>query len=159
MHKHKYERFIPSLLIERALFVYNIVISNKFNITKKYKKKCIKLLVEIQTYFRNIKYQNYDTKDINYQYKQYSNLMIRLDYLMKSFDKIDESEKIKQIWFEKLCFYISETVGGGVFPNPNYNENYFLDFAKFLVDITINKYFLLTRDSNDLIYCNKFYLL
>ena len=83
MHKYKYERFIPSLLIERALFVYNIVLSNQFNITKKYKKKCIKLLVEIQTYFRNIKYQNYDTKDINYQYKQYSNLMIRLDYLLK----------------------------------------------------------------------------
>ena len=55
MHKHKHERFIPSLLIERALFVYNIVLSNQFNITKKYKKKCIKLLVEIQTYFRNYK--------------------------------------------------------------------------------------------------------
>lgn len=156
MHKNKYGRFIPSLLIERTLFVYNIVLSNQFNITKKYKKKCIKLLVEIQTYFRNIKYQNYDTKDINYQYKQYSNLMIRLDYLMKSFDKIDESEKIKQIWFNKLCFYISETVNE-VFPNPNYDENYFLNFAKFLVDITINKY-LLIRDLNDLIY-NKFYLL
>ena len=156
MHKHKYERFIPSLLIERALFVYNIVLSNQFNITKKYKKKCIKLLVEIQTYFRNIKYQNYDTKDVNYQYKQYSNLMIRLDYLMKSFDKIDESEKFKQIWTNKLYFYISETVDR-VFPNPNYDENYFLNFAKFLVDITINKY-LFTRDSNDLIY-SKFYLL
>ena len=156
MHKHKHERFIPSLLIERALFVYNIVLSNQFNITKKYKKKCIKLLVEIQTYFRNIKYQNYDTKDINYQYKQYSNLMIRLDYLMKSFDKIDESEKFKQIWTNKLYFYISETVNR-VFPNPYYDKDYFLDFAKFLVDITINKY-LLIRDLNDLIY-NKFYLL
>ena len=83
MHKNKYGRFIPSLLIERTLFVYNIVLSNQFNITKKYKKKCIKLLVEIQTYFKNIKYQNYDTKDTKYQYKQYSNLMIRLDYLMK----------------------------------------------------------------------------
>ena len=157
MHKHKYERFIPSLLIERTLFVYNIVLSNQFNITKKYKKKCIKLLVEIQTYFRNIKYQNYDTKDINYQYKQYSILMNRLDYLMKSFDNIDKSEKIKQIWFNKLCFYITETVNGGVFPNPNYDKEYFLDFDKILVDITINKY-LLIRDLNDLIY-NKFYLL
>ena len=156
MHKHKYERFIPSLLIQRALFIYNIVLSNQFNITKKYKKKCIKLLVEIQTYFINIKYQNYDTKDINYQYKQYSNLMIRLDYLMKSFDKIDESEKFKQIWDKKVCFYISKTVDRGL-PNPNYDENYFLNFAKFLVDITIDKY-LLIRDSNDLIY-NKFYLL
>ena len=157
MHKHKYERFIPSLLIERALFVYNIVLSNQFNITKKYKKKCIKLLVEIQTYFRNIKYQNYDTKDINYQYKQYSNLMIRLDYLMKSFDKIDESEKVIQIWTKKLCFYNSETVGGGVFPNPNYDKKYFSDFAEYITHIIIES--LLTRDSNDLIYYNKFYLL
>ena len=136
--------------------VYNIILSNQFNITKKYKKKCINLLVEIQTYFKNIKYQNYDTKDVNYQYKQYSNLMIRLDYLMKSFDKIDESEKFKQIWTNKLYFYISETVNR-VFPNPYYDKDYFLDFAKFLVDITINKY-LLIRDLNDLIY-NKFYLL
>lgn len=35
MHKHKNVRFIPSLLIERTLFIYNIVISNQFNITKK----------------------------------------------------------------------------------------------------------------------------
>ena len=158
MNKYKYKRFIPSLLIERALFVYNIVISNQFNVNKKYKKKCINLLVKIQTYFKNIKYQNYDTKDVNYQYKQYTILTNRLDYLLKSFDNIDESEKFKQIWTNKLCFYISETVGGGVFPNPNYDENYFLNFAKFLIDININKY-LLTRDSNDLIYCNKFYLL
>ena len=157
MHKHKYERFIPNLLIEWTLFVYNIVLSNQFNITKKYKKKCIKLLVEIQTYFKNIKYQNYDTKDIKYQYKQYSNLMIRLDYLMKSFNKIDESEKIKQIWFNKLCFYISKTVDGGVFPNPNYDEKYFSDFAEYITHIIIKS--LLTRDSNDLIYYNKFYLL
>ena len=157
MHKHKYERFIPNLLIERTLFVYNIVLSNQFNITKKYKKKCINLLVEIQTYFENIKFQNYDTKDINYQYKQYSILMNKLDYLMKSFDKIDESEKIKQIWFNELCFYISETVDGGVFPNPNYDEKYFSDFAEYITHIIIKS--LLTRDSNDLIYYNKFYLL
>ena len=157
MHKHKYERFIPNLLIERTLFVYNIVLSNQFNIMKKYKKKCIKLLVEIQTYFKNIKYQNYDTKDIKYQYKQYSNLMIRLDYLMKSFDNIDESEKVIQIWTKKLCFYNSETVGGGVFPNPNYDEKYFSDFAEYITHIIIKS--LLTRDSNDLIYYNKFYLL
>ena len=158
MCKHKYERFIPSLLIERTLFVYNIILSNQFNITKKYKKKCINLLVEIQTYFKNIKYQNYDTKDVNYQYKHYRILMIRLDYLLKSFDNIDESEKFKQIWINKLCFYITETVDDGPFPNPNYDENYFLNFAKVLVDITIDKY-LLTRDSNDLIYYDKFYLL
>ena len=154
---HKYERFLPNLLIERTLFVYNIVLSNKFNITKRFKKKCIRLLVEIQKYFQNIKYENYDTKDVNYQYKQYSNLMIRLDYLMKSFDNIDKSEKIKQIWTNKLYFYVTETEDGGPFPNPNYDENYFSNFVEFFIDITINKY-LLTRDSNDLIY-NKFYLL
>lgn len=158
MHKHKYERFIPSLLIERALFVYNIVLSNQFNITKKYKKKCIKLLVEIQTYFEKIKFQNYDTKDVNYQYKQYRSLMNRLDYLMKSFDdNIGESEKIKQIWTKNLSFYISRTIDM-IFLNPNYDEKYFSDFAEYIIHITINKY-LLTRDSNDLIYCNKFYLL
>ena len=156
MSKCKHRRFILSLLIERTLFVYNIVLSNQFNIPKKYKKKCINLLVRIQTYFKNIKYQNYDTKDINYQYKQYSILMNRLDYLMKSFDNIDESEKIKQIWFNKLCFYISETVDR-VFPNPNYDENYFLNFAEFFIYIYIKS--LLIRDSNNSLHCNKFYLL
>ena len=158
MNKHKHERFLINLLIERISFVYNIVLSNQFNITKKYKKKCINLLVEIQTYFKNMKYQNYDTNDINYQYKQYRILMNRLDHLMKSFDdNIDESEKFKQIWTNKLYFYISETVDR-VFPNPNYDENYFLNFAKFLINITINKY-LLVRDPNNSLHRNKFYLL
>lgn len=156
MYKTKHGRFIPSLLIQRTLFFYNIVLSNQFNIMKKYKKKCIYLLVEIQTYFKKIKFQNYDTKDVNYQYKQYSILMDKLDYLMKSFDKIDESEKIKQIWFNKLCFYISETVNK-VFPNPNYDENYFLNFAEFFKNIYIK--YLLVRDPNNSLHRNKFYLL
>lgn len=156
MYKTKHGRFIPSLLIQRTLFFYNIVLSNQFNITKKYKKKCIHLLVEIQTYFEKIKFQNYDTKDVNYQYKQYSILMDKLDYLMKSFDKIDESEKIKQIWFNNLCFYISETVNE-VFPNPNYDENYFLNFAEFFKNIYIK--YLLVRDPNNSLHRNKFYLL
>ena len=156
MYKTKHGRFIPSLLIQRTLFFYNIVLSNQFNITKKYKKKCIHLLVEIQTYFEKIKFQNYDTKDVNYQYNRYSILMDKLDYLMKSFDKIDESEKIKQIWFNKLCFYISETVNE-VFPNPNYDENYFLNFAEFFKNIYIK--YLLVRDPNNSLYRNKFYLL
>ena len=66
-------------------------------------------------------------------------------------------KKIKQIWFNKLCFYISETVDGGVFPNPNYDENYFLNFAEFLIYISIKS--LLIRDSNNSLHCNKFYLL
>ena len=156
MYKTKHGRFIPSLLIQRTLFFYNIVLSNQFNITKKYKKKCIHLLVEIQTYFENIKFQNYDTKDMNYQYNRYSILMDKLDYLMKSFDKIDESEKIKQIWFNKLCFYISETVNE-VFLNPNYDENYFLNFAEFFINIYIK--YLLVRDPNNSLHRNKFYLL
>lgn len=156
MYKTKHGRFIPSLLIQRTLFFYNIVLSNQFNITKKYKKKCIHLLVEIQTYFEKIKFQNYDTKDMNYQYNRYSILMDKLDYLMKSFDKIDESEKIKQIWFNKLCFYISETVNE-VFPNPNYDENYFLNFAEFFKNIYIK--YLLVRDPNNSLHRNKFYLL
>lgn len=157
MSKCKHERFIPSLLIQRTLFFYNIVLSNQFNITKKYKKKCINLLVEIQTYFEKIKFQDYDTKDMNYQYKQYSILMDKLDYLMKSFDKIDESEKIKQIWFNKLCFYITETKDGGVFPNPNYDENYFLNFVEFFINIYIK--YSSVRDSNNSLHRNKFYLL
>ena len=156
MYKTKHGRFIPSLLIQRTLFFYNIVLSNQFNITKKYQKKCIHLLVEIQTYFEKIKFQNYDTKDVNYQYNRYSILMDKLDYLMKSFDKINESEKIKQIWFNKLCFYISETVNE-VFPNPNYDENYFLNFAEFFKNIYIK--YLLVRDPNNSLYRNKFYLL
>lgn len=156
MYKTKHGRFIPSLLIQRTLFFYNIVLSNQFNITKKYKKKCIHLLVEIQTYFEKIKFQNYDTKDVNYQYNRYSILMDKLDYLMKSFDKIDESEKIKQIWFNNLCFYISETVNE-VFPNPNYDENYFLNFAEFFKNIYIK--YLLVRDPNNSLHRNKFYLL
>lgn len=113
-------------------------------------------MVEIQTYFENIKFQNYDTKDMNYQYNRYSILMDKLDYLMKSFDKIDESEKIKQIWFNKLCFYISETVNE-VFLNPNYDENYFLNFAEFFINIYIK--YLLVRDPNNSLHRNKFYLL
>ena len=83
--------------------------------------------------------------------------MIRLDYLLKSFDNIDESEKIKQIWTNKLYFYIVETVDNGPFLNPNYDENYFLNFAKFFIYMDIKS--LLIRSSNDLIYYNKFYLL
>ena len=156
MYKTKHERFIPSLLIQRTLFFYNIVLSNQLTITKKYKKKCIHLLVEIQTYFEKIKFQNYDTKDMNYQYNRYSILMDKLDYLMKSFDKIDGSEKIKQIWFNKLCFYISESVNE-LFPNPSYDENYFLNFAEFFKNIYI--IYLLVRDPNNSLHRNKFYLL
>jgi hypothetical protein len=143
-------------MIERTLFVYNIVLSNHFNITKKYKKKCIHLLVEIQTYFGNIRNQNYDTKDVNYQFRQYKILMNSLDYLLKSFDNIDGSEEIKQIWTNKFVSYVSETINH-TWINPYYDKNYITDFVEFFMHIPIKS--LLTRDSNDLIYCNKFYLL
>ena len=155
MYKCKHKRFILSLLIERTLFVYNIVLSNQFNITKKYKKKCIRLLIELQKYYNNIKYQNFSNKEMKYQFKHYSILMNRLDYLLKPFDSIDESEKFKQLWTNKFVFYISESANS--LPNPYYDKNYITDFLEFFVHISIKS--LLTRDSNDLIYCNKFYLL
>lgn len=55
MHKCKRERYILNLLIERTLFIYNIVLSNSPNITKKYKKKCIRLLVDVQKIFYKCK--------------------------------------------------------------------------------------------------------
>lgn len=156
MHKHKYERFILNLLIERTLFIYNIVLSNSSNITKTYKKKCIRLLIELQKYYGKIRYSNFSNKEMKYQFKHYTILMCRIDYLLKLFDNIDGSEEFKQIWTNKLLFYISETVNRS-FLNPNYDKNYFSDFAEFFRHISIKS--LLTRDSNDLIYCNKFYLL
>ena len=156
MYKCKHERFILSLLIERTLFIYNIVLSSSSNITKKYKKKCIRFLIEAQKYFRNTKYQYFDEKSVKYQFNQYGILMNRLDYLLKLFDDIDGSEEFKQIWTNKLLFYISETVNL-LFLNPNYDKNYFSDFTEFLRHISIKS--LLIRDPSDLIYCNKFYLL
>lgn len=155
MHKHKYERFILNLLVERTLFIYNIVLSNSSNITKTYKKKCIRLLIELQKYYGKIRYQNFSNKEMKYQFNHYDILMRRIDYLLKSFDSIDESEKFKQLWTNKFVFYISESANS--LPNPYYDKNYITDFLEFFVHISIKS--LLTRDSNDLIYCNKFYLL
>ena len=153
MHKHKYERFLLNLLIERTLFVYNIVLSNQFNITKKYKKKCIRMLIELQKYYNNIRWENFSNKEMKYQFKHYSILMQQLDYLMKLFYTIDESDKFKETWTNKFIFYVSENI----FLNPYYDKNYITDFLEFFIHISIKS--LLTRDSNDLIYCNKFYLL
>jgi len=156
MYKRKYERFLLNLLIERTLFVYNIVLSNQFNITKKYKKKCMRMLIELQKYYNNIKYQNFSNKETKYQFKHYSILMNQMDYLMKLFYTIDESDKFKQTWTNKFLFYISETTDQ-IFFNPNYDKNYITDFVEFFRHISIKS--LLTRNSSDLIYYNKFYLL
>ena len=48
MHKHKHERFLPNLIIERTLFVYNIVLSNQFKISKKFKNKYIRFLEDVK---------------------------------------------------------------------------------------------------------------
>lgn len=130
MHKCKYERVILNLLIERTIFIYNIVLSNQFNITKKIKNKCIRLLVDIQKYFGNIKYQNFSNKGIKYETYQYRILINRLDYLFKLFDEIEESEKIKQLISNKLLSYVSERANMMLY-NPNYDKNYIIDFTKF----------------------------
>ena len=157
MNKCKNRRYIPNLLIERTLFIYNVVLSSSLIITKKYKNKCIRLLTDVQTYFRTIKYQNFYTKDIKYQFNQYTNLMNRFDYLLKSFDKIDGAEKIKQLISENTYRYLSETVDL-IFPNPNYEENYISNFIRYLIDIDDIKCIMI-RDPNDTIYHNKYYLL
>ena len=157
MNKCKNRRYIPNLLIERTLFIYNVVLSSSSNITKKYKNKCIRLLADVQTYFKTIKYQNFYTKDIKYQFNQYTNLMNRFDYLLKSFDKINGSEKIKQLISENTYRHLSETVDL-IFPNPNYEENYISNFIRYLIDIDDIKC-IMTRDPNDIIYRNKYYLL
>lgn len=156
MHKYKYKRFILSLLVERTLFIYNMVLSNSSNLTKTYKKKCIRLLIELQKYYGKIRYSHFSNKEMKYQFNHYDILMRRIDYLLKLFDNINGSEKIKLIWTNKLLFYISETVNRS-FLNPNYDKNYFSDFTEFLRHVSIKS--LLTRDPSDLIYCNKFYLL
>ena len=158
MHKCKHERYILSLLIERTLFIYNIVLSNSSNITKKYKKKCIRLLVDVQKYFINVKYQHFDPKNIKYQFDQYRILMNRFDYLLKLFDDIvDGSEKIKQSIFKNFCNYITKTVDL-IFPNPNYDENYISNFIRYFINIS-DIDCIIDHNSNDTIYHNKFYLL
>lgn len=110
MSKCKHERFMLNLLVERTSFIYNIVLSNQFNITKRFKNKCIRLLVEIQKYLIKIALQkDFDTKTQKYILDEYKNLMNRLDYLSELFDNIDGSEDIKNIWITKLEHYHYDT--------------------------------------------------
>lgn len=153
MQKYKYKRFVLNLMIERTLFIYNIVLFNSSNITKAYKKKCIRLLIEIQKYYDKIRYQNFSNKEMKYQFNHYTILMHRIDYLMKLFYNFDGSEEIKQNWTNKFILYVGENI----FLNPYYDKNYITDFTEYFRHISIKS--LLTRNSNDLIYCNKFYLL
>lgn len=154
MYKCKHERLILNLLIERTIFIYNVVLSNQFNITKKFKNKCIRLLVDIQKYFGNIRYQNFSNKEIKYEFHQYKILMNRLDYLFKLFDEFEESEKINQLISYKFSMYVGENI----FLNPYYDKNYITDFTKFFRHIYI-KSLMTKNDSNNMLYHNKFYLL
>lgn len=157
MHKCKHERYILSLLIERTLFIYNIVLSNSSNITKKYKKKCIRLLIELQKYFRNTKYQHFDEKSIKYQFNQYKILMNRLDYLLKLFDVIDGSENIKNIWSVNLNNYCTEMMNPMLY-NLKYDKNYIRNFIEYFIKIT-NIKSLIDEEMKTIYTTNKFYLL
>ena len=157
MHKHKYERFILILLIERTLFVYNIVLSNQFNITKRFKNKCICLLVEIQKYLIKIALQKrFDTKTQKYLLDQYKILMNRMDYLFELFDNISGAEDIKNIWITKLENYHYDTEEMSNLYHNDHVKNYITDFSNYFVK-SVNVKSLKTCKRNN--YYNKLYLL
>jgi len=157
MYKCKYKRFILSLLIERTLFIYNIVLSSSSNITKKYKKKCIRFLIEAQKYFRNTKYQHFDEKSVKYQFNQYRILMNRLDYLLKLFDDIDGSENIKNIWTVNLNDYCREILISPLY-SLKYDKHYIRNFVEYFIKIT-NMKSLIDEEMKTIYTTNKFYLL
>ena len=112
MSKCNHDRFILGLLVEKTAFIYNIVLSNQFNITKRFKNKCIRLLVEIQKYLTKLALQKYfDAITQKYFVDQFKILMYRIDYLFELFDDIDGSEDIKNIWITKLENYHYDTEG------------------------------------------------
>lgn len=157
MHKHKHERFILNLLVERTSFIYNIVLSNQFNITKRFKNKCIRLLEEIQKYLIKIALQNrFDTKTQKYLFNQYKILMNRLDRLFDLFDDIDGSKDIKNIWFEKLENYHYDNEMIPRLYHSNHEKNYIADFSNYFIK-SVNVKFLKT--CKRIKYYNEFYLL
>ena len=82
MSECKHERFMLNLLVEKTSFIYNIVLSDQFNITKRFKNKCICLLVEIQKYLIKIALQkDFNIKTQKYILDQYKILMNRMDCL------------------------------------------------------------------------------
>lgn len=160
MHRNKNARFILSLLIERTLFAYNIALSEYREIPKGFKLKIIRLLVETEKYLYNTKYQNFDNKSVKYQYSQYTTLMYKYDRLMKKFDDLECSERIKDIFGYNIRNYVSKSINHLLLPNPNYDANYISDFANYFVNTEIFKIKnlkLLTCDEK--IRDNKFYLL
>ena len=154
---HKYERFLPNLLIERTSFVYNIVLSNQINITKRFKKKCIRLLVEIQKYLIKIALQEcFDTKTQKYLFDQYKILMNRLDYLYGLFDNINGSEDIKNIWLKNLKNYHYDNEMIPRLYHSNHEKNYITDFSDYFIK-SVNVKSLKT--CKRIKYYDEFYLL
>lgn len=157
MSKCKYERFMLYLLVERTAFVYNIVLSNQFNITKRFKNKCIRLLVEIQKYLIKLALQNnFDLKTQKYILDGYKILMNRLDYLFELFDNIDGSEDIKNIWIVNLKNYHRDIEEMSNLYHNDRVENYITDFSDYFVK-SVNVKSLKTCKRNN--YYNKLYLL
>lgn len=159
MHRNKNVRFILGLLIERTLFVYNIALSEYREIPKGFKLKIARLLVETKKYLYKTKYQSFDNKSVKYQYSQYTTLMYKYDRLLKQFDDLECSERIRDIFKYNLCNYINDSIKY-LLPNPNYDANYINDFANYFTNTEIFKIKnlkLFTCDEK--IRDNKFYLL
>ena len=155
MSKCNHDRFIPGLLVEKTSFIYNIVLSDQFNITKRFKNKCIRLLVEIQKYLIKLALQKYfDVKTEKYLFDQYKILMYRLDYLFELFDKIDGSEDIKNIWIEKLKNYHYDTEG---LYRSGHAKDYIGGFSDYFIKSVNVK--SLTKTCKRIKYHNEFYLL
>ena len=155
MHKCKYERFILNLLVEKTLFFYNIVLSYQFNISKKFKNKYIRFLADVKKYFILLNYQYYDMKYMKHYHDQYKNLMYRIDFLIGSFDKINECEKIKHIYSENLLYNLYGTSDPDVIRFERMNDNYIVDFFNFFVNLDIKS----LKTCERINYYNKFYLL
>lgn len=159
MHRNKNIRFILSLLIERTLFAYNIALSEYREISKGFKLKIIRLLVETEKYLYKTNYQNFDNKSVKYQYSQYTTLMYKYDRLLKKFDDLECSKRIRDIFRNNLCNYVNESINHPL-PNPNYDVNYISDFADYFVNTEIFKIKNLKLLMGDEKMCdNKFYLL
>lgn len=159
MHRNKNTRFILSLLIERTLFAYNIALSEYREIPKGFKLKIVCLLVETEKYLYKTNCQNFDNKSVKYQYSQYTTLMNKYDQLLKKFDDLECSERIRDIFEYNLCNYVKDYINH-LLPNPNYDPNYISDFANYFTNTEIFKIKnlkLLTCDEKT--RNNKFYLL
>ena len=155
MSKCNHDRFIPGLLVEKTSFIYNIVLSDQFNITKRFKNKCIRLLVEIQRYLIKLALQKYfDAKTEKYLFDQFKILMYRIDYLFELFDKIDGSEDIKNIWIEKLKNYHYDTEG---LYRSGHAKDYIGGFSDYFIKSVNVK--SLTKTCKRIKYYNEFYLL